>query len=96
MEVDKSRFQNPVTYYFNKSNDDVLENIISIFIYLKTYSSFIDIYLNQKFMNDIYKKDWHEIYNSIFYLCLVYPKVKINTNLFVINIYFQQDIHTFL
>ena len=68
MEVDNSRFQNPVTYYFNKSNDDVLENIISIFIYLKNYSSFIDIYLNNKFMDDIYQKNWHEIYNHLFYL----------------------------
>ena len=68
MNTDLNRFQNPVTYFFNKSNDEVLENIISIFIYLKNYSSFVDICLNYKFMDYIYQKNWHEIYNHIFYL----------------------------
>ena len=75
-----SRFQYPVPYIFNKSNDEVLENIISIFIYLKNYSSFVDICLNQKFMDYIYQKKWHEIYNHLFYL--MFSKYNNTFNLF--------------
>lgn len=66
--MDIYRFQNPVTYNFSKPNDEFLKNIISIFIFLKNISFFVDICLNENFMRDIYQKNWHNIYNSIFYL----------------------------
>ena len=45
MEVDNSRFETPVTYIFNKSNNDILENIVFIFIFLKNYTLFVDDFL---------------------------------------------------
>ena len=66
MEVDNSRFETPVTYIFNKSNNDILENIVFIFIFLKNYTLFVDDFLPAIFMEDIYLKNWHNLSLHIF------------------------------
>ncbi len=62
-----ARFNRPVSYIFNKSNNDVLENICFIFIFLNNNTDFIDKNFSVDFMNDIYLKKWNnlciEIYN---------------------------------
>ena len=61
-------YQNPVNYFFNKSNNDILENITFIFIFLNNYTTFVDTYLPSMFMNDIYKKNWYNVSIYIYQL----------------------------
>ena len=55
-----SIYKIPINYHFDKSNEQLLEHISFIFIFLKNYTSFLDK-LDENFMNDIYLKRWKSV-----------------------------------
>ena len=63
---DSNRFNNPVPYLFNTSNDNIIENINEIFTFLSS-----NIKIDSRFMDYLYYKD----YTSLAYLILHMSKV---------------------
>ena len=56
--VDNSRYTSFINYHFNRTNQDLINNITFIFVFLQNYTLF---YLHSTFMNDLYLKKWDKI-----------------------------------